>query len=612
MGNAPPKKPSNDEDSSKLYFDGRTPPSMRKQLATELTGPNSKGAFLTYEEFRLKYNNEDEIQFSRKVARMEKGDERSIHPPSWPLFFGTPSDAENYAKDTKAGNNMTLYGVQGNLMSCSKKIAENIMKPMKPLDGTPPLNVYLDLGGQKLDKHDFIRVCLAAKVARGEVVERWNALPATQKNRWKSHRKLNHRLISEIIKLMIELWDKDPTYCQSIPIESPLGPDKVSTTLGDTFFDIDEAVKYATALGTGKIELADGTTRTAINWDFGRICRNYGILGTTGKNLLRFKTDLIGDGVRVSSGFIDRVFSSLLLELGRRGSLKRIWHDYTGETPVNIRISGYAAPVVLCSHGLDNFKTTGNINSLLFHAELMTGYTSVNSKQEVAICPLTSVSAQYKPSSEDNQTRELFFSVSEGDLNTSESFDSSDYYRQLQLRLLVLDKLVSNGVSTKTVGTFDTMPAVGGGGSGGGSAATVVTGVPVDTAPAAATVPAPVTAVPAPVAAVPAPAATVSAPAATVSAPAATVSDVAALGKRKASEVGIRGDPAKRRGGRRYNVAGQRRNRRKRSTRKYNRSGKKKKTRVKRRKNRTRSKRRKNRTRTKRIRKLISKRKYNL
>lgn len=588
MGNAPPKKPSN-EDNPILYFDGRTPPSMRKQLATELTGDNSKGAFLTYEEFRLKYNNEDEIQFSRKVARMEKGDERSIHPPRWPLFFGTPSDAENYAKDTKAGNNMTLYGVQGNLMSCSKKIAENIMKPMKPLDGTPPLNVYLDLGGQKLDKHDFIRVCLAAKVARGEVVERWNALPATQKDRWKSHRKLNHRLIFEIIKLMIELWDEDPTYCQSILIESPLGPDKVPTTLGETFFDIDEAVKYATALRTGKIELADGTTRTAENWDFGRICRNYGILGTTGKNTLPFKTDLIGYGVRVSSGFIDRVFSSLLLELGRRGSLKRIWHDYRGETPVNIRISGYAAPVVLCGHGLDNFKTTGNINSLLFHAELMTGYTSVSFEQNkpvAAICPLTSVSAQYKPSSEDNPTHELFFSVPEGYLNTSESFDSDDQWGQLELRLLVLDNLVSNGVSTKTVGTFDTMPAVGGGGSGGGSAATVVTGVPV------------------------------SAPAATVSAPAATVSDVAALGrnsgKRKAPEVNIRGDAAKRGGGRRYNVAGQRRNRRKRSTRKYNRSGKKKKTRVKRRKNRTRSKRRKNRTRTKRIRKLISKRKYNL
>ena len=609
MGNASSTRPPT------LHFDGRTPPEMKAQRATELTGPNSKGAFLTYEECRLKYNNKDEIQFSRKVARMEKGDERSIHPPSWPLFFGTPSDAKNYAKDTKAGNNMTLYGVQGNLMSCSsKKIAENIMTPTKPSISPPitmgPLNVYLDLGGQKLNKNDFVQVCEAAGM-HGE--GRWKFLNDAQKNRWKSHRKLNHGLIFEIIKLMIKLWDEDPTYCRSIPIESPLGPDKVSTTLGDTFFDIELALEYAATQRTRKIELESGATRTAINWDFGRICRNYGILGTTGKNLLRFKTDLIGDGVRVSSGFIDRVFSSLLLELGRRGSLKRIWHDYRGETPVNIRISGYAAPVVLCSHGLDNFKTTGNINSLLFHAELMTGYTSVNSKQEVAICPLTSVSAQYKPSSEDNQTHELFFSVSEGGLNTSESFDSSDYYRQLQLRLLVLDKLVSNGVSTETVGTFDTMPAVGGGGSGGGSAATVVTGVPVDTAPAAAPVPAPVAAtVPAPVTAVPAPVAAVPAPAATVSAPAATVSDVAALGKRKASEVDIRGDPAKRRGGRRYNVAGQRRNRRKRSTRKYNRSGKKKKTRVKRRKNRTRSKRRKNRTRTKRIRKLISKRKYNL
>ena len=453
---------------------------------------------------------------------------------------------------------MTLYGVQGNLMSCSsKKIAENIMTPTKPSISPPitmgPLNVYLDLGGQKLNKNDFVQVCEAAGM-HGE--GRWKFLNDAQKNRWKSHRKLNHGLIFEIIKLMIKLWDEDPTYCRSIPIESPLGPDKVSTTLGDTFFDIDEAVKYATALRTGKIELADGTTRTAENWDFGRICRNYGILGTTGKNTLRFKTDVIGYGVRVSSGFIDRVFSSLLLELGRRGSLQRFWHDNSDVTSkVDIRISGYAAPVVLCSHGLDNFKTTGNINSLLFHAELMTGYTSVSFEQNkpvAAICPLSFVSGQFEPQLryKGDTTRELF--LSSGDLNTDKSFDYATYGRQLDLRSWVLDKLVANGVSsaTATDGTFDIMPAVGGGGGGGGG----------------------------------------------------SVSSSSSSPPTKRQKVG----------GRRYNVAGQRRNRRKRSTRKYNRSGKKKKTRVKRRKNRTRSKRRKNRTRTKRIRKLISKRKYNL
>lgn len=381
----------------KLNFTGETPPSMLEQKAKMPFGRGSGGAFLTYSEIMMKY------KFPRLIHRTTRRPD-DTHGEEWPNFFGPLETALPYR--TFDGRENTTYQciALGNLRKAGsncevhEKSVEHYITPKRPSESESdpgPLPVFLDLGGRNLNEEDF---CSSGdskeKNYRSKV---WQDLKPFEKNEYTSAHRLNIDLIEKIIEKMRYLWKNDENV-KNLSILSMTAHHAEIRTLGQTFFDIDEHFerqKKYKRTGEEGWEKKQEQGRPRGHWSWGDLYRNYGIPYTTGKTPLQC-THAADIGARYSSHTCDRVFSTLLIALGKHIELTRTWVLDDGQTlQVPIRIVGYCAPKVICTRALaaQNIQNLReNWRNLLFHAELMCGYSS-SVGGEIAMCPYTAVTS---------------------------------------------------------------------------------------------------------------------------------------------------------------------------------------------------------------------------
>ena len=75
------------EEKNVLNFTEATPTSMRGQIATELFGPGSGGAFLTYSEIMMKYNKDESAKKWEKYKTENHEEMDEFFKPDFPIIY---------------------------------------------------------------------------------------------------------------------------------------------------------------------------------------------------------------------------------------------------------------------------------------------------------------------------------------------------------------------------------------------------------------------------------------------------------------------------------------------------------------------------------------------